>query len=195
MSHELPDSLSVLLFKSTYHKNGNRISNIVCSAPHVTIPRHLRGIFINEYGIANLFEQSDEECIKRLLLITDSEFQEELLELAKKDGKLSQDWQIPEFARNNTPRKIEAFVSKHRAQFPRFPFGSDFTTEEEHLQEALLNLKDMGKPELLKTLARGFLTSEKEFKRELKRMDYVNTTGFKNLIYKNVLKGALSQLS
>ncbi|MFM6928325.1 MAG: acetyl-CoA hydrolase/transferase C-terminal domain-containing protein, partial [Bdellovibrio sp.] len=102
MSHELPDARSILMLKSTRMVKGKRVSNIVWSPPHLTIPRHLRDIVVTEYGIADLRGQSDEICIQRVLMITDAEFQEELLQTAKSNKKVSKDWQLPDSAKNNT---------------------------------------------------------------------------------------------
>lgn len=195
MSHELPDSLSVLLLKSTREVKGQRSSNIVWAAGHITIPRHLRDVVVTEYGIANLKGQSDEECIKRLLVIADSEFQEELLKTAKGYGKIANDWQIPAASRNNNPDRIKNFVKLFRSQgfFPLFPMGSDFTKEEETLQEALLSLKEKTKPQLLASLIKGIGTSAGKYSAELKRMDLHNPKGIKQILFQRVLLGALAQ--
>lgn len=193
MSRELSDSLSILLLKSTREVKGRRSSNIVWSAGRLTIPRHLRDVVVTEYGIANLRGQSDEECIKRLLLIADSEFQEELLQKAKSHGKLSESWQIPEFARNNRLERIEEFIEFHRNQgfFPQFPFGSDFTKEEEVLQGALLKLKEMTKTQLIQCLFKGMTSDQKKHSSEIERMKLTTPSSFLERIYKAILLGAL----
>lgn len=195
MSHELPDSISVLLLKSTREVKGQRSSNIVWAAGHITIPRHLRDVVVTEYGIANLKGQSDEECIKRLLLITDSEFQEELLKTAKSYGKISNDWCIPSFAKNNSPVRIQNFVTAFRNQgfFPLFPMGSDFTQVEQTLQNALLSLKEKTKLRLLVCLVQGFRNSPSKFQTELVRMKLQNPQGLKEFIFQRILVGALSE--
>ena len=194
MARELPDSLSVLLLKSTRIAKGKRVSNIVWSAGHLTIPRHLRDIVVTEYGIASLKGQSDQECIKRLLLITDSEFQEELLAEAKSYGKIAADWQIPPFAKNNTPVKVKTFVRKFQAKgaFPFWPMGSDFTKEEQDLQHTLLKLKSKSKPQLLAAIAKGLQASPKKYSKELERMKLDKPQGFKEYIFQKVLLGALA---
>lgn len=193
MSRELPDSLSVLLLKSTREVKGQRSSNIVWSAGRLTIPRHLRDVVITEYGIANLRGQTDEECIKRLLVIADSEFQEELMQTAKAKGKLSESWQIPEFARHNRPERIEEFIQLHRSQgyFPQFPMGSDFTSEEEVLQASLLKLKDMTKPQLIQALLKGLFASVKPFEKELQRMKLDQPSSIKERIFRALLISVL----
>jgi hypothetical protein len=194
MARELPDSLSVLLLKSSRTAKGKRLSNIVWSAGHLTIPRHLRDIVVTEYGIASLKGQSDQECIKRLLLITDSEFQEELLNEAKSNGKVAADWQIPTFAKNNTPAKVKAFVRKYQTKgcFPFWPMGSDFSKEEQDLQHTLLKLKAKSKPQLIATIAKGLQASPKKYSKELERMKLDNPKGFKEYLFQKVLLGALA---
>ena len=171
MSRELPDSLSALLLRSTHSKNGRRVSNVVWGHGQITIPRHLRDIVITEYGTAFLRGKSDEECITALIEITDSEFQEELIATAKKNGKLRKDYQVPEWARKNTPQKIQTFVKTWQQFFPDFPFGSDFTPVEEKISVALLKVKELRTPSyLLKTFIRGLRQDKKKFSAELSRL-------------------------
>ncbi len=79
ISNELPDSHSILMMKSYHISHGKKSSNIVWSHEQITIPRHLRDIVITEYGIAALKGKSDEDVIKSLIEISDSEFQSELV--------------------------------------------------------------------------------------------------------------------
>lgn len=197
MSHELPDSYSVLMMKSTREKLGKRESNIVWSPPQLTISRHLRDVVITEYGIAFLKGQSDAECVKRLLMICDAEFQDELLETAKKNKKIDPTWQIPDIARTNTPAKIKAFaeMARGRGQFKVFPFGSDFSPAEEKLQAALLNLKDKEKRTLLKTLLGGFGVNKSGYKEELERMKLFKPQSLKEILYQRILLGSLKELA
>ncbi|MEK2690204.1 acetyl-CoA hydrolase/transferase C-terminal domain-containing protein [Bdellovibrio sp. GT3] len=197
MSHELPDSYSVLMMKSTREKAGKRESNIVWSPEQLTIPRHLRDVVITEYGIAFLKGQSDSECIKRLLMITDSQFQDELLETARKNGKVDPQWNIPEMARANTPHKIREFLKEQAPEFvfKKFPFGSDFTAAEEKLQAALLNLKDKTRLQLIKTLALGFFAQKSAYINELERMKLLSPQSFSEFIYQRILVGSLKELA
>ncbi|WP_413560249.1 acetyl-CoA hydrolase/transferase C-terminal domain-containing protein [Bdellovibrio sp. HCB209] len=197
MSHELPDSYSILMMKSTREKKGQRLSNILWSPPQLTISRHLRDVVITEYGIAFLRGQSDAECIKRLLMITDAEFQDELLETARKNHKIDPHWKIPEIARQNTPDKIREFAQKarHGGQFALFPFGSDFNKVEIGLQQALLNLKEKNTKALLRTLWRGVGTRRKDFQEELERMNLFSPGSFKEKLYQRVLLGSFKELA
>ena len=68
-----------LMMKIYRISHGKKSSNIVWSHGQLTIPRHLRDIVITEYGIAALKGKSDEDVIKSLIEISDSEFQSELI--------------------------------------------------------------------------------------------------------------------
>jgi acyl-CoA hydrolase len=197
MSHELPDSYSVLMMKSTREKQGKRESNIVWNPPQLTISRHLRDVVITEYGIAFLKGQSDSECVKRLVMIADAQFQDELLDLARKNKKIDSHWTIPDHARSNTPENIKAFVkyAATRGQFQVFPFGSDFTPVEGKLQDALLSLKDKTKWGLIKALLVGVGASSEPFKDELERMKLFKPQSLMEHLYQRVLLGSLKERS
>jgi hypothetical protein len=143
-AHALPDGRSILMVKSTRLKGKDVSSNIVWNYGHITIPRHLRDIVITEYGIADLRARSDKDVIAALLNITDSRFQDELLQKAKISQKIPDDYQIPEQFKNNLPERIENHLAPFRKKglFPPFPFGTDFTKEELALGKALRGLKE-----------------------------------------------------
>lgn len=193
MSHELPDANSVLLLKSTRKEGRKRLSNLVWSPAHQTVPRHLRDVVVTEYGIAALKGQSDEVCIQRLLQIADSEFQEELLDKAKREGKVARDWRIPPEARNNSLKKVFNFVHVNQGQglFPHFPHGSDFTPTEERLQEALLYLKSQTPSELILSLFRGFAVSPAKYQEELKRMKLFEAKSLRERLFRSLLLSSL----
>lgn len=157
MAHALDDARSVLMCRSTRTKGEKVSSNIVWNYGHTTIPAHLRDIVITEYGIAMLRGQREKDVIARMLNITDSRFQQQLLEQAKGAGKIPDDYEIPQQFCNNTPERLERFADRLRPEglFPKYPFGSDFTAEEIVLADILQNLKaKMGsRRTLFKTLA------------------------------------------
>jgi acyl-CoA hydrolase len=189
MSYELKDSVSVMMLRSSrLGPHGKKISNILWEPGHVTIPRHLRDIVITEYGVAYLKGKTDEECIKALLNITDSEFQGALLEKAKAAGKIALGFEIPEEFRQNTSEKLHhLFVREEfRRAFPPFPFGSDFTKEEENLSLALSELQDDQKISLMRVLKRTFFgptAGAGEFTAELDRMGLKQPRTLKERIY------------
>lgn len=157
MAHALDDARSVLMCRSTRTKGDDVSSNIVWNYGHTTVPAHLRDIVITEYGIAMLRGQREKDVVARMLNITDSRFQEQLLQQAKDAGKISQDYVIPEQFRDNTPQRLERIAARMRPEglFPKYPFGSDFTPEEMVLADVLQGLKvKMGsRRTLFKTLA------------------------------------------
>ena len=155
MAHALEDGRLVMMVRSTKIKKGTVSSNIVFNYGHTTIPRHLRDIVVTEYGIADLRGKCDQDVIKEMLNIADSRFQDELLDQAKKAGKISADYEIPDAFRNNTPERIRELVRPLKAQgcFKDFPFGTDYTQEEVTLARALKRLKDSVSTRKYRTVA------------------------------------------
>src|SRR5690606_8039355 len=80
MAHALPDARSILMFRALRDDAGKPQSNVRWNYGHTTIPRHLRDFFINEYGIADLRNRTDEDCVIAMAGITDAAFQSSLLE-------------------------------------------------------------------------------------------------------------------
>jgi hypothetical protein len=142
-AHELRDGRSILLCKATRGSGRELRSNVVFNYGHITIPKHLRDIFVTEYGVADLRGKSDQEIITSLLAITDSRFQPELLARAKEAGKIPRAYEIPDAHRANLPERLQADLAPAQAEghFPAFPFGCDFTPEELVIGKALQALK------------------------------------------------------
>lgn len=142
MAHDIPDARSILMMRSHRMKGRKAISNIVFNYGHATIPRHMRDIIITEYGIADLRAKNDEEIIDALLKITDSRFQDDLIRQAQSAGKLRNDYQLPDWARQNTPDRISSFFNGTiKTTFPAFPFGKELTDQEVLIGGALKRLK------------------------------------------------------
>lgn len=197
MSLELENSRSILMLRSWRRERGKRRSNIVWAHGQLTIPRHLRDIVVTEYGIADIRGKTDEETICELLKIADSEFQEGLVKTAKKNKKLSKDYVIPEFAQNNSPENLTKFVQggRQKGTFLKFPFGSDFTPEEDVLVAALEKLKNSSNFRLFQLLLIGMKTKDGDFfQRELKRMKLDAPKNLKERLSKAILLGALKEL-
>ena len=143
MAHELAGARSVLLLRAT-RRNGRTLeSNLRWNYGHTTIPRHLRDIYITEYGIADLRGRSDEACVIAMLAISDARFVDGLAATAKRDGKLAKDFPIPDAWRRNTPDELATRLrpATQAGLLPRFPFGSDFDATELRLVSALNWLK------------------------------------------------------
>jgi hypothetical protein len=81
--------------------------------------------------------------ITALLEIADSRFQDHLIQEARRAGKISEDYRLPEHARNNRPERLKKLLARYRERgmFPDFPFGTDLTKEEVVLRKALLAFK------------------------------------------------------
>ena len=196
MSQELSDSHSVLMLRSTRTKNGKRFSNIVTTLGQTTIPRHLRDIVITEYGIAFLHGKSDSEVIIALIEISDSEFQQRLIDWAKKNNKLSPDYELPAEYRQNNPARIHTFIKKYKSEnvFSEAPFGLDFSENEFKLIKALSALKEKSKLQKLKILLFGLVESKNKYEAELKSLNLFNVKNMKDFLQRHVVKSALSSL-
>jgi acyl-CoA hydrolase len=191
MSHELPDSLSVLMLRSVH---GPR-SNFVWGQDHLTIPRHLRDVVISEFGIAFLKNRTDQEVIQAQLCLTDHRFQAALQEQAVSFGKLRADWKMPEWTANNHPDWPSQFLHASKAQglFPAFPFGSDFTPVEERLVLALGQLQSAthSKSKMLEILWRGWRRERASYREPLERMQLWQPRSWMERIYSALLVGVL----
>ncbi len=200
MAHALPDGHSILQLRSTRTSGGKVQSNIVWNYGHTTIPRHLRDIVITEYGIAFIRGKTDEEIIKELIQIADSRFQNELITRAKYSGKLSPEYEVPEIFRNNFPETIQAQLESYKKEglFPVFPFGTDFTQEEQVIGKALKSLKKKtsttsGK---LMTILKGLISSGTPEKTlpYLERMQLENPKTFEEKLYRKLLVKELKEM-
>jgi Acetyl-CoA hydrolase/transferase C-terminal domain len=136
---ELAGARSILTVEAIRQAGANAQSNIRWSYGHETIPRHLRDVFVTEYGIADVRGKSDADVIAAMLAVADSRFQAELTRQAKEAGKLPKNYEIPAAHRDNHPDRIAAALKPAREAglLPQFPFGSDFTDIEQRLIPAL----------------------------------------------------------
>lgn len=141
MAHELDNARSILCLRATRQGSRGAESNIVFNYGHVTIPRHLRDIFVTEYGIADLRGRTDAECAMAMIEIADSRFQDQLVAQAKAAGKLPADYVVPAPARRNTPESLARRLAPVRHLLPQFPLGTDFDATEQRLVAALGALK------------------------------------------------------
>ncbi len=185
MAHALPDARSIIMIKSTKGSGKSLKSNIVFSYGHCSVPKHLRDIIVTEYGIADVRSLPEKEVIAKIINIADSRFQNQLLDQAKKAGKIPQSYQIPEEYLNNTPQKVTALLKPYQAQdvFQKFPFGTDFTADEVALGSSLKAMKGLSKGtplKLMKGLLLEFLKPiPKSAHRYLDRMNLLNPSTIK----------------
>ncbi len=201
MAHAMADGRSVLMMRSSRQSGGRTTSNVVWEYPHVTIPRHLRDVVVTEYGIAELRGKTDEECIQAMVQITDRRFQDELVERARKAGKLAPEWEVPAEARANTPKQLRDRLRARFGEtggaaeaFPTYPFGSDFTPLEERLVEGLqlLERRSASRRAILATLLKG---RPREHPEALARMGLQQPRGLRERFYARLLAGALADVS
>ncbi len=192
-AHELPGARSIICVRSTRGSARDSRSNIVWNYGHTTIPRHLRDIVVTEYGVANLRGKSDDEIIAALLDITDSRFQEDLLETAVRAGKISADYAIPDSRRHNTPERVAEIIGREQAAgwFPPFPLGTELTDDEIALGKSLRDIKAlMDEPTaLVRAVVRSFIhdVDETQAARYLERIGLEHPNTPREMILQHLL--------
>ncbi|RWU26773.1 acetyl-CoA hydrolase [Pseudomonas alkylphenolica] len=191
--HALEGARSILLLRSWRESGGEVSSNLVWNYAHCTIPRHLRDVVVTEYGIADLRGQTDAECIRRLLAISDSRFQPELIERAQQADKLPGGFVLEPRFSENTPQRLQSLRSRHARLFPEYPLGSDFTAEERDLLRALNWLKSKFKLSEVLELGKATLDAPapEAYPQQLARMGLAQPQGFKEELYQRLLLAGL----
>lgn len=192
MAHALRESRSVLLCRAVRERAGAAQSSIVYDYGHVTIPRHLRDIAITEYGIADLRDRSDAECIAATLAVSDARFSAQLLHTARAARKYAG---ADICTARNTPQRLSATLAPFRARglLPDYPLGSDFSDVEQRLVRALGWLRQEaanGKFGLIWRALRDARSSDVE---ALKRMDLDAPSALKDRLSARLVGHALKQ--
>lgn len=196
----LQGARSIIMLKALRNSGGRTTSNIVWEYGHTTIPRHLRDIVVNEYGIADLRGACDRDVITAMLSITDKQFQCELLQTAKANGKISPDFKLCEVWQKNSHHELRAKLRPYKkaGQLPAYPFGTDFTELEQRLIPALKRLRTASKSKtgLAKLVATGmFVTPNQDQAAALTRLNLQTTANLKDRITRWALLGALQRQS
>ncbi|MDP2369692.1 acetyl-CoA hydrolase/transferase C-terminal domain-containing protein [Rhodoferax sp.] len=195
MAHALPDARLLMMLRATHDNKDGLRSSIVWNYGHVTIPRHLRDLFVTEYGVADLRGQPDGEVVKRLIAIADSRFQDELVKQAKAHGKLESDYSVPDRYRQNLPEVLEAKLHPwaEAGFLPDFPFGTDLTEDELHMVRAMKRIKHASQhPSELLTMAVKSLWEGKEAPQAyLERLGLADAHSFKDLLIRRLFAGNL----
>ena len=188
----LDGARSILTLPATRTSKGKTVSNIVWDHPHESVPRAYRDIIVTEYGIADLRGQRDEDAVARMLAITDSRFQNDLLEQAKSAGKIAGDYRLPKRARQNTPETVQKWLMP--LELPDFPFGSDFDSEERRLLPALglLSNAQDNTLEMAKLVIDGLRANRRHDL--MTRMGLNSPTGLKDRAAAYALAGALRRV-
>jgi len=186
----LEGARSILAINAVRGQGARAQSNVRFSYGHTTIPRHLRDVFVSEYGIADLRGKSDEHVIACMLAIADSRFQPELLRQAKDAKKIAAGYEIPAACRDNHPARIATALAPFIEHLPPYPFGSDFTPAEQRLLPALERLKDAGTADLARFAMAG-LSSAPDDAEPLARMGLASPKSFTEYLYRALIRGAL----
>ena len=197
MAHALPDARSILLLRATRGDGGGAESNIRWNYGHTTIARHLRDIYINEYGIADLRGKNDEDCIVAMAGISDARFVHPLLETAKHNRKLRADFTVPEAWSRNTPRRLRDALALFRADgtLPDYPLGSDFTEVEQRLLKALgwLKARTGSTSGKLRTIVAALVSGGVSDDEAMRRMELEVPKDLKERLYAKLLRHALAK--
>lgn len=199
-SFALKDARAIIMLKALRFSGGRESSNIVWQYGHTTIPRHLRDIVVNEYGIADLRGASDQDVIAAMLSITDRQFQKDLLQVAKANCKINKKFELKSPWRKNSQGALLRKLQPYRQDglLPDYPFGTDFTEIEQRLVPVLKKLKSVSrsKTSLLKLAVKGFLANDdKSDSNALKRLGFQHPSSIKDRITRLVLLGALHQVA
>ena len=196
-AHALEDARSILLLRSWRESGGEVNSNIVWEYGHATIPRHLRDIVVTEYGIADLRGKTDAQVIEALLKISDSRFQNGLIEQAQQAGKLPADFQLDERFCNNLPERLEALRADHSQLFAEYPLGSDFSAVEQDLVRALSWLKSKLRLSEVLELGKATLDAPEPaiYPEHLRRMSLEAPDGMREALYQRLLLAGLQATS
>lgn len=199
-AHELEDARSIILLKATRESSAGLESNIVWSFGHVTVPRHLRDIVITEYGVADLRGQPDEECVKRMLAITDARFIDGLVKDAIAAKKLRADFAVPEAWRKNVPQTIREALLPYKQALPAFPFGTELSETEQELSLALdrLQARTSSRLAALQYAASAILTAPSRsqtapYADHLERMGLTKPDSMKEWLWRKLLLKSLTR--
>jgi acyl-CoA hydrolase len=201
MAHALPEARSVLMLRATREEPGQpAISSILTSYGHTTIPRHLRDIYVSEYGIADVHGACDEDCVLAMAAITDSRFQHALLSSANLSGKIYDHLVKFRISSHNNPQRLQSALAPLRRDgtLPDYPLGSDFTSVEQRLVKALSWLKANTATRGAKyiTIGRAVLSGgavSSDDLEALARMGYVQPPGLSEMIHAKLVALALRE--
>ncbi|MEZ5653694.1 MAG: acetyl-CoA hydrolase/transferase C-terminal domain-containing protein [Burkholderiaceae bacterium] len=195
----LEGARAIVTLNATRQKSGRRQSNIRWRYGHATVPSHFRDVVVSEYGVADLRGQTDEACVKRMLAISDSAFQDELLEQAKSAGKVAADFEIPPAWRRNTEDGLHDWLGDARrdGRAPPFPFGTDFSQTERRLLPVLEHLQRHGGswPALLRLAYAGIRAapSGAQERDMLERLQVLEASSLRERVYRWLLLGAMRE--
>jgi hypothetical protein len=198
MANYLPTARSIINCHSTRSSKQGVSSNIIWEYSSYTIPRFLRDIVVTEYGIADCRAKVDADIIKSMLNITDSRFQEKLLNQAKKAGKIEKNYEIPAIFRQNYPQGVKALIHElqQKGLCEPYPFGTELTAAEQVIKKVLLILKNKLPLATVMLLIKAlfFFKSDQDYLVYLQRMQLVKPANLQEFIYKKLLKYMIYQV-
>jgi hypothetical protein len=197
MAHALRDARSVLMLRATREAQGRALSNIVWSHGHVTIPRHLRDLVITEYGIADLRDACDEDCVLALLRVTDAAFAPELRARALRNGKIAAAHAAGDAWSSNDAAALVRTLAPFRRDgvLPDYPLGCDFTSVEQRLVRALgwLRRATASRGGLLRTIGAALAQRGSPDLEALQRMDLARPTRLRDRLAARLVSLALAR--
>jgi acyl-CoA hydrolase len=196
MAHALRDGRSVLLFRATREARGQCRSSVLWNYGHCSIPRHLRDVYVNEYGIADLRGIDDAGCVRAMLAITDARFAPRLFECARRALKLPAG-EVAALRRENSPEGVSRRLQPFRDSglLCDYPLGCDFTPVEQRLAKALGWLKGATATRAGKARAlwEAFTTGAREDGEAMERMQLAKPSGLSETMQAKLLQLALAQ--
>jgi acyl-CoA hydrolase len=199
MAHALRDGRSILMFRASRGPADAVRSNVLWNYGHTTIPRHLRDIAVNEYGVADLRGADDEDCVKAMLSICEARCIPELIGKARRGLKLPAGFEAPAAWSSNRAESISAALQPFRTAglLPDYPLGCDFTPVELRLIKALGLLKAetasvYGK---CRTIALALLSKPADDGEALQRMGLQAPQTLKDRLSAKLLRHALSRIN
>lgn len=199
MAHELRDARSVLLLRAFRGEAGDAVANIRWNYGATTIPRHLRDVYVTEYGIADVLGKADEDCVIAMAGIADARHQAPLVDRAKRERKLRADFEIPSGWTCNTPERLRAALAPFRKDgtLPDYPLGSDFTEVEQRLVRALqwLKAETASTGGKLRTVIAALASGRSDDREVLQRMQLDAPRGFREMLDARLVALALSKTS
>ncbi|WP_058833996.1 acetyl-CoA hydrolase/transferase C-terminal domain-containing protein [Luteimonas abyssi] len=197
MAHALDDGRSVLLLRAARDKAGTNVSNILWHYGHTTIPRHLRDLYVTEYGIADIRGLTDEDCAIAMTGLADARHQTGLLDAAREARKLREDFAPPAQWSRNSPDWLRRTLSPLRADgtLPDYPLGSDFTPVEQRLARALawLSGATASRAGKLRTVLGAVRHDGSDDEDAMQRMGLLRATGAKAWLERRLLAFALAR--
>ncbi len=190
MANQLSDARSIIICRSVRQQKALVESNIRWQYTNSTLPRYLRDVIVTEYGIADCRSKTDADVIKAILNVTDSRFQHTLLKKAKHEGKLAQDYAIPNCFQQNYPETLEPIIKNLRLNGygKPYPFGSDLTEDEEKIKQVLLYLQNLSTLQMVWLVMKSWVIfrSSLNVTSILKRMGLDQPTHWQDHLYRRL---------